>query len=486
MVEVNVTVKLLVIDTKDLSQRVAEACRGQAEIEQIDTIHEAQKRFTRSKLQRSPADLVILDIDTPDTDGSTDSGSGLHLLNGIEQKICGNSLTHEEVPPIFVVTSRYALAQADVVWQCHGVVGYAPFNDRTLRDIREMISRMSERKWQEEAAKDAHIAVGSYLPLSPGEYKKRKFVSLFIGRMRSFMVHLKEIIEPLRKEGSPDLLRSTPNLTQIVEWERERRQQNVEQLPTFEGKQLSPPYTEHEIFRRKHEAPARHILLEGETGVGKALIAEMIGEWSRGVDAPFIQVNCTGIPEKLLESELFGYLKGSHAEADETHVGQIFSAAGGTLFLDEIGDMALPLQAKLLTFFDNGLVSPIGWYGKGIYIPVRVVAATNRNLPEEIKNGRFRDDLYQRFRHRVTVPPMRERMEDLEYLIDFVLQNPDMNDALADDTRAITAISTKAVKKLRAYGYPGNFRELEFILREAVIRARGYRSHVILEEDIRL
>jgi transcriptional regulator with PAS, ATPase and Fis domain len=209
------------------------------------------------------------------------------------------------------------------------------------------------------------------------------------------------------------------------------------------------------------------VLISGETGTGKSVVARLIQRLSPRAAKPYIEVNCGAIPEGLVESELFGYQPGAFTGSLRSgKKGQIELANGGTLFLDEIGELPLGSQVKLLTFLDEKVISPLGGAGRRA-IDVRIIAATNKDLYEAVKQGRFREDLL--FRLDVvplTIPPLRERRDDIEVLIDSFLDqfNREFGEARAigDDARVV----------LRNYDYPGNVRELKNLIARLVITAQ--------------
>jgi len=201
------------------------------------------------------------------------------------------------------------------------------------------------------------------------------------------------------------------------------------------------------------------VLLEGESGTGKELVARALHRLSERRKAPFVVVHCGAIPESLLESELYGYEKGAFTGADHTHAGLLESAAGGTVFLDEITEMPPALQAKLLRFMQDGEARRLGGHDVR-NIQVRIVAATNRAVDEEIRLGRFRSDLVYRFVVRLRLPSLRDRREDLPQLVEHFLHKQGTSAA---------RISAEAMECLMAYDWPGNVRELENILRQALL-----------------
>ena len=208
------------------------------------------------------------------------------------------------------------------------------------------------------------------------------------------------------------------------------------------------------------------VLILGESGTGKEIIANAIHRLSRRREMPFIAVNCAALPEQLLESEMFGHLKGAFTGADATKRGLFEEADGGTIFLDEVGEMSLAIQAKLLRVLQNGEIRPVGSSASS-HVDVRVLAATNRNLEEAVAERAFREDLYFRLNViQVRIPPLRERMDALPQLVGhFVAQ---MSRTFG---KLVQGFDEQAQAYLRNYPYPGNVRELESIIAHAIIMA---------------
>ncbi len=213
--------------------------------------------------------------------------------------------------------------------------------------------------------------------------------------------------------------------------------------------------------------PAR-VLITGENGTGKELVARAIHRGSTRAKKPFVEVNCAAIPSELIESELFGHMKGSFTGAIADRAGKFEQANGGTLFLDEIGDMSLSAQAKVLRVLQDGVVTRIGG-SKPIQVDVRVLAATNKDVEVEMKEGRFREDLYFRLNVvPITVPPLRERREDVELLAVYFLQQLALRDGMP--ARSIT---DEALHRLADLEWQGNVRELRNTIERLVILASG-------------
>jgi two-component system response regulator PilR (NtrC family) len=205
------------------------------------------------------------------------------------------------------------------------------------------------------------------------------------------------------------------------------------------------------------------VLITGESGTGKELVARAIHENSLRAQAPFITINCGAFPETLLESELFGYMKGSFTGANENRLGLFQAAHGGTLFMDEIGNMSLTMQVKLYRVLQEGKVRPIG-SNEESDVDVRIIAATNRNFEKEITEGRFREDLYYRLSViPIQLPPLRERREDIPLLARHFLET--FRKVME---KPVESISPEAMSRLESYDWPGNVRELENTMERAV------------------
>ncbi len=210
------------------------------------------------------------------------------------------------------------------------------------------------------------------------------------------------------------------------------------------------------------------VLITGESGTGKELVARAIHSHSPRSKGPLIAVNSAGIPDTLLESELFGYEPGAFTGAVKSKPGRFAMAAGGTLFLDEIGDMSLQLQAKLLRVLQEGTYEALGG-GRTIKADVRVLAATNKDLSAMIREGTFREDLYYRLNiFELRIPPLRERMEDVPILVDHFIQRLS---AIRD--KGIRGIAPKALRVLMDHDFPGNVRELQNALEHAFVLSPG-------------
>ena len=205
------------------------------------------------------------------------------------------------------------------------------------------------------------------------------------------------------------------------------------------------------------------VLITGESGTGKELVARAIHENSARAQEPFITINCGAFPETLLESELFGYMKGAFTGANENRQGLFQAAHGGTLFMDEIGNMSLTMQVKLYRVLQEGKVRPVGSTDESD-VDVRIIAATNKDFEKEIAEGRFREDLYYRLSViPIQLPPLRERREDIPLLARHFLEG--FRKVME---KPIEGISPEAMRRLESYDWPGNVRELENTMERAV------------------
>jgi transcriptional regulator with PAS, ATPase and Fis domain len=219
------------------------------------------------------------------------------------------------------------------------------------------------------------------------------------------------------------------------------------------------------------------VLVCGESGVGKELVAGAIHAQSARAGGPFVAVNCSGIPESLLESELFGHVKGSFTGAYRDKPGKLELAAGGSMFLDEIGETSLRMQGLLLRFLETGDLQKVGAHASNGRVDVRVIAATNRNLQELIAQGLFREDLYYRLNViRITVPPLRDRKEDIPGLIEHFLKRFTRGNGYRMPT-----IAPEAMQALMDHSWPGNVRELENVIERIIVRGK---SDTVLLADL--
>ncbi len=220
------------------------------------------------------------------------------------------------------------------------------------------------------------------------------------------------------------------------------------------------------------------VIIAGETGTGKELVASAIHYNSARADGPFVRVNCAALPEQLLESELFGHEKGAFTGADRARVGRFEHANGGTLFLDEVSDMSLVTQAKVLRVIQEKEFERLG-SNETVKTDVRILSATNRDLMDRIRQGLFREDLYYRLNVvTIRLPPLRDREGDIALLVQFFLKR-----ISAEMNKSIRGVEPRAMKALTEYPWPGNIRELENTMERAILLAEG---DTITTDDIEL
>ena len=281
------------------------------------------------------------------------------------------------------------------------------------------------------------------------------------------------------KDGAYDFITKPFDLDHIslvVEkaLEREKLKHGLEHFAEEAGERYrliggeSPKMREAVDTARKAAISKSTVLLLGESGTGKEVFARSIHNWSERKGEPFIAINCVGLGRELLESELFGYEKGAFTGAHQLKKGRIELAQGGTVFLDEVGDISAELQTKLLRFLQEREFERVGGT-QSIAVDVRVIAATNRDLLSAMKDGRFREDLYYRLNViPVSLPPLRERKEDIPILAKYFVRR------FARETKkTFTAITADAEAKLVRYRWPGNVRELANVIERVAVLSDG-------------
>ena len=256
--------------------------------------------------------------------------------------------------------------------------------------------------------------------------------------------------------------------TQSLQEENARLRETIESRFEIVGKSYAIRALTNQI-EKVAVTPAR-VLITGENGTGKELVARAIHRLSPRMNKPFVEVNCAAIPSELIESELFGHMKGSFTGAVSDRAGKFEQADKGTLFLDEIGDMSLAAQAKVLRVLQDGEVTRIGGT-KSYRVDVRVLAATNKTLEEEIAGGRFREDLYYRLNVvPLHVPPLRDRREDIPLLAQHFVNLLSQRDGIAS-----RMLDSSALETLQRYDWPGNVRELRNAIERVLILSAGPR-----------
>ena len=233
----------------------------------------------------------------------------------------------------------------------------------------------------------------------------------------------------------------------------------------FEGVIGNSPQMLDVIVRLQRIAPTdATVLIEGDTGTGKELVAKAIHQNSPRKKRPFVPLNCAALSENILESELFGHIKGAFTDASTDRVGKFEYADGGTLFLDEVGDMPLPTQIKLLRVLESGEITRVG-SNEPVQVDVRILSATNRDLDKSVVEGSFREDLYHRLKVvTITLPRLIDRREDVPLLIDYFVKEHSSRHG-----KKVNGISTAARRRLLAFDWPGNVRQLRNIVESMVV-----------------
>lgn len=273
--------------------------------------------------------------------------------------------------------------------------------------------------------------------------------------------------KPIELDELKIVLGRTFHIAQLEREQRELKQRLSDD--TFEF-MIGTSQVMQDIFSmiRKIATTDAPVLIIGESGTGKELVARAIHQQGLRVTGPFIPINCSAIPENLIESELFGHEKGTFTGAHAQRKGRFEMAEGGTLFLDEIGELPTMLQVKLLRFLQEKTIERIGGRQQ-IEVDTRVLAATNRNLEEAIKNGSFREDLYYRLNVlRINLPPLRDRQTDI-----LLLAKTFLDRYCQEHRKKIKGFSDQAINAIEGYAWPGNVRELENRVKRAVIMSDG-------------
>jgi DNA-binding NtrC family response regulator len=288
------------------------------------------------------------------------------------------------------------------------------------------------------------------------------------------------------KKGAYDFIQKPPDLNRLLITIRNAMERNslVTETKTLKRKAFkaqemigeSAPIKKIKDTIEKVAPTEARVLITGENGVGKELVARWLHEKSNRADGPMVEVNCAAIPGELIESELFGHEKGSFTSAIKQRIGKFEQANSGTLFLDEIGDMSLSAQAKVLRALQEGKITRVG-ADKDINVDVRVIAATNKDLMKEVENKTFRLDLYHRLSViLIHVPSLNERKDDIPLLVERFLE-----DICNDYGIAKKAIADDAIKAMQEYNWTGNIRELRNVVERLVILS----GKIITKEDVK-
>jgi DNA polymerase III delta prime subunit len=392
------------------------------------------------------------------------------------------------------------------------VVNYGLIRHLNPADLKRLLGELLERSSIEPQG-ESH-PVGWRLEMPPKEYERRKFVSLFLGGMRPVLWEVKRFLRALeessslvqgawlkhpflqpRRSGNPKLRNPQELFDEIVG--RPDREKPAEGIPKW--------MRELQEKAKEEGFTLPHLLILGETGTGKTLLARFLHrhrfehfggqqrdlsalskDEQRLIELILQELNCGAIPENLIEGELFGAKAGAWTDLSENLPGKIFCSCLGTLFLDEIGSLPLRAQATLLKYLDDYSYKPVGWDGEPFYIPAVVIASTNQPLERLVEDGKFRQDLYERFRFRVQLPSLKERMDHFDELVDFILQNPRINPVIGGAKRRVNYISKEALQRLKQHDWPGNFRELEQVLWRAVDAAYAEGLDLLLPRHLPL
>jgi DNA-binding NtrC family response regulator len=368
-------------------------------------------------------------------------------------------------------TQRDALAQVLTQWG-HEVT--------TAHDARQALGRLGDRPF-DLVMTDLRMPGGSGQDLLEDIRRRRPDVDVVVmtafGTVDAAVDAMKTgaadfVSKPLDLERLELVIRRVLERRQLMHENRALRQRLAENAG---GSRLlgSSPGLQEVLARAGLAAETdATVLIHGESGTGKELLARTVHDLSPRAAGPFVAVNCAALPETLLESELFGHLRGAFTGAERDRRGRVLQASGGTLFLDEIGDVAGPVQGKLLRFLQEREITPVGG-DTPVSADVRVVAATHRDLVARTRDGSFREDLY--FRLNVVglhLPPLRERREDIPELVTRFL-----TDYAHRYARPARAFSAEAMAVLMGWSYAGNIRELKNIVEQAVVMTRGEVIH---------
>lgn len=289
------------------------------------------------------------------------------------------------------------------------------------------------------------------------------------------------VVKPIIHEEIKQIVRNALNQN-ALQRQNVLLKKQIEKEYDFSNIIGESPAIKRVIAEVKKIANARsNVLLLGETGTGKELIARAIHFNSSRAAKPFIPINCSAIPENLLESELFGHVKGAFTGAIMLKKGLFEEADGGTVFLDEIGDLGVPLQAKLLRVLEDHQIRPVGGT-QSVKVDLRFICATNRNLENAVREGTFREDLFYRINViTLKLPPLRERKEDIELLVRYLIQKYSK-----ELGKGVKEIDNEALNLLKTYRWPGNVRELQNVVERAVLIAEdGVISSENLPEGVR-
>ncbi len=402
-----------------------------------------------SAVQRGAQDYLVK--------GHVDSGAMRRSLRyAIERKQIQENLRIKDrviessINPIAIADLQGKLTYANHAFL--GLWGYDSIDEVKGKSIEEFSHRFTEALWVTETA----LERGKWQGKIRGQRKDGIALDL---QLSAFVVsESDEVHKPMC------LVFSFVDITELSQLRRRlESERSFAGIIGCDAKMLELFDTIREVA--EVDAP---VLLQGESGTGKELVAIAIHNQGTLSNKPFVPVNCGALPEGVLESELFGHVKGAFTGAIRDRKGRFELADGGTIFLDEIGDLPREMQVKLLRVLQDGKFQPVG-SEKTIKVDVRVISATNKNLAEEVSNGTFREDLFYRLCVvPIYLPPLRERRKDIP-----LLANHFIREALAEMHREKVVLSTEAIDFLMEYNWPGNVRELENAMQYALMKCKG-------------
>jgi formate hydrogenlyase transcriptional activator len=335
-----------------------------------------------------------------------------------------------------------------------------------ITQTRTAISDISERKRMEEVLQNTHSELERRVEERTVELvKSNEELKTEIEERKRVELELREALSEIKR------------LKDQLEAERTYLQEEIKLEYNYENIIGQSDELKYTLYKVEQIAPKdTAVIVLGETGTGKELIVRAIHGSSLRKDRPLLKVNCATLPLNLMESELFGHERGAFTGAFDRRVGRFEAANGATLFLDEIGELPLELQPKLLRVIQDGEFERLG-SSRSIKVDVRIIAATNRNLEEEVRNGRFREDLWYRLNiFPITVPALREHREDIPRLVEYYVDKISRRQG-----KSIESIPTTVMNTLQNYHWPGNVRELENVIERAVINSSGPKLRLMDE-----
>jgi len=352
------------------------------------------------------------------------------------------------------------------------------FNDFEVQHDFETIGRkimhLNARRIHGEA-KQSQMILLAIEDVTEREYYKRHLEKLVEKRTAEIRMAKEEAEKS--KQIAESALFEIKRLKEQLEAERAYLQEEIKLEYNHENIIGQSDAIKYVFFKVEQIATTdTNVLVLGETGTGKELVARAIHGLSLRKERALVKVDCAALPSNLIESELFGHERGAFTGAHSRHLGRFEVADGATLFLDEIGELPLELQSKLLRVVQDGEFERLG-SSRTIKVDVRIIAATNRNLEEEVRKGRFRDDLWYRLNiFPITMPPLRDRLDDIPLLVDFYVKKISRRMG-----KSIEIIPTRVMNALQNYHWPGNVRELENVLERAVINSSGPKLRLVDE-----